>query len=87
MLAVLNEWSFELKSPEQMILHIGHMEHDRDQKLANAWPWTEDYPLSNRQKLAALLNEVDIRNCTAESITSKMPLPGVRPFGRRSING
>jgi hypothetical protein len=64
-----------------MILHVGSKTPDRDRQLANAWPWDDEYPLDDRAKLARLLREIDIRVGSAESITSKMPLPGVRSFG------
>jgi len=70
-----------------MILHVGHTINDRDQHLANAWSWEAEYPLSDRHKLAALLRKVDIRNSSAQMITSKMPLPGERPFGQPHASG
>jgi len=65
-----------------MILHVGSKTPDRDQQLANAWPWSDSYPLNDRVKLAKLLEEVDIRIGWGGTITSKMPLPGVRSFGK-----
>lgn len=73
---MVDEWSFELKSPDQMILHIGHTVRNRDQHLADAWPWEAEYPLRDREGLAVLLAEIDNRMGSAQSITSKMPLPG-----------
>jgi hypothetical protein len=80
--AVVDEWSFELKSPDQMILHVGWTAADRGQQLADAWPWEEDYPLKDRKRLATLLETIDVRRKSAHAITSQMPLPGVRAFGR-----
>ena len=65
-----------------MILHVGSKTPDRDQQLANAWPWNDSYPLDDRVKLAKLLKEIDIRIGSGGMITSKMPLPGVRSFGK-----
>jgi hypothetical protein len=57
-----------------MILHINHHVADRDEQLAQAWVWGEEYPLSDRVKLAQLLKEVDIRKGSAGAITKQMPL-------------
>ena len=65
-----------------MILHVGSKTPDRDQQLANAWPWGDIYPLDDREKLVELLDEMDIRIGSGGLITSKMPLPGVRSFGK-----
>jgi hypothetical protein len=71
---VLDEWAFKLKSPDQMILHMNHLEPDRDEQLAQAWVWNETYPLDDREKLAVLLKQVDIRRGSATAITEQMPL-------------
>jgi hypothetical protein len=71
-----------LKSPDQMILHVGSKTPDRDQQLANAWPWGDTYPLDDRAKLVELLGEIDIRIGSGGLITEKMPLPGERSFGK-----
>jgi hypothetical protein len=65
-----------------MILHVGSKTPDRDQQLANAWPWGDTYPLNDREKLVELLKEIDVRIGSGGSITSKMPLPGERSFGK-----
>jgi hypothetical protein len=80
-ITVIDEWSFELRSQDQMILHIGHTIPDREHQLAAAWPWEDKYPIHDRIRLAALLEEVDIRGVSADPIASKMPLPGERFFG------
>ena len=65
-----------------MILHVGSKTPDRDQQLANAWPWGDRYPLDDREKLVGLLDEIDIRIGSGGLITERMPLSGERSFGK-----
>lgn len=65
---------------------MGHTVPDRDQQLAAAWPWVDDYPLHDRQKLAAYFEKVGIRRSTTDSIAIQVPLPGDRFFGQPRLD-
>ncbi|WVF71477.1 hypothetical protein IAT40_006283 [Kwoniella sp. CBS 6097] len=79
----LDEWAFELKSPDQLVLHIGHTIPDRLEQLASAfaWAWSDQYPLDDRPTLIELIKEIDVRVVDPGEITKVMPLPGEVTFG------
>jgi hypothetical protein len=56
------EWQFEDRSPNQMVVHVNHLQEGKQSYLlAKYFSWP-DYSLADRRGLQEMLEEIEIRN-------------------------
>ncbi len=68
------EWQFEDRSPQQMVIHSNHLFKGRQSHiLGQFWDWP-GYDLNDRKQMKELLKEVEIRTVDMGQVEAEVDL-------------